>query len=90
MFLVTSSTTQARVTGEDIPGVDIFNIEQWHSVATCWYRWTRRFQNFVQAKAYTEHKHKWAILLNCVGEQVHMIFKTLGEQDLHTYKIVLT
>ena len=78
MSLATSSTTHAhsRVTGDDIPGVDIFNPEPWHSVASRWYRWIRRFQNFVEAKGYTDDKQKRAMLLHCVGEEVHMIFET--------------
>ena len=92
MSLATSSTTHAhsRVTGDDIPGVDIFNPEPWHSVASRWYRWIRRFQNFVEAKGYTDDKQKRAMLLHCVGEEVHMIFETLGEEkDLDTYEKAL-
>ena len=72
---------KSELSMEGVPLIPVFSPDPWHTVATRWYRWSMRFENYVDLKNVTEDKQKRALMLHCVGEEVHLIFETLGTPD---------
>ena len=75
---------------DGMPPLELFSPDPWHTVSTRWDRWLKRFENYVLARGIKEDIRKRAMLLHCVGEDVHMRFETLGtEEELKTYDLAV-
>ena len=75
---------------DGMPPLELFSPDPWHTVSTRWDRWLKRFENYVLARGIKEDICKRAMLLHCVGEDVHMRFETLGtEEELKTYDLAV-